>query len=289
MPVASAASVGREYRRRKAAPVRALDDLSFSVNPGEYVALLGPNGAGKSTLLRLLAGLDRPDTGDVHTPPRADLAVVFQRPALDPLLTIRENLRLQAALYNVPDAAAAAAERLGLTDRLNDRVATLSGGLARRADLARALLTQPKLLLLDEPTTGLDHEARAAFLDTLDAQRAADPALAIVLSTHLMDEAARATRVVMIDHGRTVADGPPDDLRGTLGGDRLLRTATDHTALLERCGLTITPDGAHVRAHGDDSVLAAAAAELTTAGASFELAPPTLGDVYLARAGRGLS
>jgi len=289
MPLASLRSVTREYRRRRAATVRALDNLSLDIHPGEFVALLGPNGAGKSTLMRLLTGLDRPDSGTVDAPPRADLGVVFQRPALDPVLTVRENLKLQAAMHNVRADIPAAAQRMGLTDRLDSRIAELSGGLARRADLARALLTNPKLLLLDEPTTGLDHEARAAFLDTLDAQRRDDHALTIVLSTHLMDEAARATRVVMIDRGRVVADGTPGALRRELGGDRVLRTASEHQEALTRHGLTIATEHAGVRASGDDASLAAAAADLARAGAAFELAPPTLGDVYLARAGRDLS
>lgn len=289
MPVASARDVVREYKRRTSAPVRALDGLSFNIEPGEYVALLGPNGAGKSTLMRLLAGLDRPDSGEIHSPAPADLAVVFQRPSLDPLLSVRENLHLQAALYSVADTGAEAAARVGLTDRLDDRVATLSGGLTRRADLARALLTSPKLLLLDEPTTGLDHEARAAFLATLDDQRAANPDLAIILSTHLMDEAERATRVVMIDHGSVVADGSPAELRRQLGGDRVLRAHTDAIPTLESHGLHALREGDRVRATGDDDALAAAAGELAASGASFELTPPTLGDVYLARAGRTLS
>jgi len=288
MPVASLAGAERSYPG-KPEPRRALAGVTLRIEPGEFVALLGPNGAGKSTLLRLLAGLDRPDSGEVHAPPRARLGVVFQKPALDPLLSVRENLELQAALFGLDrrgSRAEHAARELTLSDRLNDRVGSLSGGLARRADLARALLTDPDLLLLDEPTTGLDHEARASFLEAIDARRGRSPNLTVILSTHLMDEAARADRVVLMNEGRVVADGAPDDLRAALGRGPVLRTQSEAAAHLERPGLELTERGRGVTATGDREAIESAAAALLAAGVPFEVAPPTLGDVYLARAGR---
>ncbi len=277
MVIAAVRNVSRVYTaRRKAPEIRAIDGFSLSIEGGEYVALLGPNGAGKSTLLRLLAGLDTPTWGEVEGVSRSELGVVFQKPALDPLLTVRENLCLQAALHGLKDRAERAEETaavLGLSDRLDSRVGELSGGLARRADLARALLTNPTLLLLDEPTTGLDHRARAGFLDAIDEQRAATPGLAVVMSTHLMDEAARATRVALISGGRLIADDSPDALRASVGGSRVLRTAEDNAPLLERYRLSIVTHARVVSATGEADAVTAAAEGLLQAGAAFELAP----------------
>jgi len=298
-PAAIAANVSRVYPARRGAPaVRALDDLSLAIGPGEHVALLGPNGAGKSTLLRLLTGLDRPTAGEVRVlgsaPERARdrLGVVFQRPSLDPVLTIRENLALAAALYGVAsprDRLEEVAEQLEIADRLGSRVGTLSGGLARRADLARALAPAPDLLILDEPTTGLDHAARASFLAALDARRAERPALAILMSTHLMDEARRATRVALLDRGRLVAEGSPDELRASVGAARLLHAPREARAALERAGLEISQTPGGLTGAGDAAQLELAAGELLRAGVSFEVAPPTLGDVYLRLTGRALA
>ena len=292
MVIAAARNVSRVYSARRGVPeIRALDAFSLSLEAGEYVALLGPNGAGKSTLLRLFAGLDAPTSGDVVSVARAELGVVFQKPALDALLTVRENLCLQAALHGLKGRAARAEESaavFGLTDRLDSRAGELSGGLARRADLARALLTKPSLLLLDEPTTGLDHRARAGFLDAIDAQREASAGLAVVMSTHLMDEAARASRVVLISGGRLIADGTPDELRSSLGGSMILRTAEDNTPLLERYRLSVVTHARVASATGEADAVTAAAEGLLHAGFPFELAPPTLGDVYLTATGESL-
>src|SRR5690606_16705070 len=151
------------------------------------------------------------------------------------------NLQLQGALLALSRAhCAAAIERLatelGIADRLQDRVGALSGGLARRVDLARALLGSPELLLLDEPTTGLDIDARMTFLACLERERARRPELTIVMTTHLMDEAERAARVLMLHEGRIVADAPPSELRASLG-ERSVRAPTERRAILERAGL----------------------------------------------------
>lgn len=292
-------NVSRTYRaKRRANPVVALADLTLTVQPGEHLALLGPNGAGKSTLLKLITGLDTPDRGSITvlgTAPqhaRARVGVIFQHPALDPLLTIRENLHLAAALTGLSgatDRLEETARTLGITDRLNDRVATLSGGLARRADLARALLTDPDLLLLDEPTSGLDPGARAHFLDALDQRRAAQPNLTILMSTHLMDEAERATRVALIAKGALVADGTPSELRACLGSDQLISVAAEHEHTLRDAGLTVTRRADRAIGTGQNNQLRAAAQSLLEHGHPFELAPPTLSDVYLALTGTDLS
>jgi ABC-2 type transport system ATP-binding protein len=211
----------------------ALHDVSLSVNPGEIFALLGPNGGGKTTLFRIIATLVRPAAGTVRVfgagigdnapAVRRLLGVVFQSPALDKRLTVRENLRHHGHLYGLRgrplrEAMEAALGRVRLQDRGDDRVLSLSGGLARRAEVAKALLPGPRLLLLDEPTTGLDPGVREELWRDLRALREAQ-GTTIVLTTHLMDEAGACDRVAILDSGRVVLSGRPGDLTAALGGD----------------------------------------------------------------------
>jgi ABC-2 type transport system ATP-binding protein len=220
----------------------ALDDVSLSVDAGEMFALLGPNGGGKTTLFRIIATLVRAAAGNVRvfgadvsgsgaTPVRRLLGVVFQSPALDKRLTVRENLRHHAHLYGLRgqrlrDALEAALARVRLSDRAGDRVISLSGGLARRAEIAKALLPGPRLLLLDEPTTGLDPGVREDLWRDLRALREAQ-GTTIVLTTHLMDEAEACDRVAILDSGRVVLSGRPRDLTSALGGD-IITIDADH-------------------------------------------------------------
>jgi ABC-2 type transport system ATP-binding protein len=300
--------VSRRYARRKQAEIRALDGLSLEVQAGEWVALLGPNGSGKSTLLRMLAGLDRPDEGRVRVLDEAASSrsvaarrgVVSQRASLDALLTVRENLATQGALFGLrgrerAERVVECATRLGVADRLDDRVETLSGGLARRVDLARALVQRPTVLLLDEPTTELDHQSRMGFLDAIEALRS--ETMTIVMTTHLMDEAERADRVAMLDQGRLVADDTPSRLRQSYAG-RIVRCTTstpdeltEARSILE--GVEVDDSGAHeIRAvlTSDESDRAERiVGAMARAGLSFEIGPPTLADAYLAFTGRSLA
>jgi ABC-2 type transport system ATP-binding protein len=215
----------------------ALDGVSFEVAAGEIVGLLGPNGAGKTTTLAVLATLRRPDAGDAEVAgvsTRRDpahvrrlLGLVPQSLAVYPSLTARENLRCFAGVLGLrrragAEAARGALETVGLTDRANDVVATFSGGMQRRLNLACALLHRPAVLLLDEPTVGVDPQSRERILDTVRAQAAAGTA--VLYSTHLMDEAERlCDRVVLMDGGRVVAEGSPASLtRQADGGIRLV-------------------------------------------------------------------
>lgn len=228
----------------------ALRGLGFTVPAGEIFALLGPNGGGKTTLVRIISTLMRPTSGqvvvcgdDVVRQPgrvRHRLGVVFQAPALDVRLTVDENLTHQGHLYGLrgrPLAAriAEALERVGLGDRRRDLVQTLSGGLQRRAELAKALLHQPEVLVLDEPTTGLDPGARRDVWRHLLALRDRD-ATTIVLTTHLMDEAARCDRVGIIHEGRLVAIGAPQALTDALGADVITIAAGDPAGLATKVG-----------------------------------------------------
>lgn len=209
------------YGRRQ-----ALDDLSLSVAQGEIFAFLGPNGGGKTTLFRIISTLIAPTSGTVEVfgidvvkhpaEARKQLAVVFQSPAIDPWLTVLENLRHHGYLYGLSGAPLArgierALERFGLTPRAGDRVGTLSGGLRRRVELAKALLPEPPLLVLDEPSSGLDPTARRELLQELRRLRD-DEGTTIVLTTHMMEEAAVSDRVGILHEGLLVAIGAPDDL-----------------------------------------------------------------------------
>ena len=202
------------------------------------------------------------------------MGIIFQSTALDALLTVHENLALSAAAYGVSKAQGRirdVATSLGIADRLDDRVGTLSGGLARRADLARALLHRPRLLLLDEPTTGLDLESRLRFLDTLTALHHRD-GLSIVYATHHMDEAEHADRVIMLSRGSVVADDSPEALTNR------------HTGVRIHCDDPVSPELASRLknapiAHPDE--LQQLVAELLHAGARFRVGPATLADAYL--------
>ncbi len=226
----------------------ALDDVSFSVREGEIFALLGPNGGGKTTLFRILSTLLPPSGGtariagfDVQSEAadvRQSLGVVFQSPSLDPQLTVAENLRYGGNLYGMHGAALEERLRemafaLRVDDRLDDRVKLLSGGLRRRVEIAKCLLPQPRVLLLDEPSTGLDPVARVDLWNILDQLRRKF-GMTVVLTTHLMDEAERCDRVAILHRGRLLACDTPDELRGTVGADVLTLTAKEPEAFVEK-------------------------------------------------------
>ncbi len=226
----------------------ALAGVDLEIRRGEIFGVLGPNGGGKTTLFKVMATLTPPQTGsveifgeDVARAPyavRRRLGVVFQHPGLDPKLTIDENLRCQAALYGVDGAtfrgrSATLLKRLGLVDRRADRVETLSGGLARRVELAKGLLHGPELLLLDEPSTGLDPGARRDFIDYLVHLRDAD-GMTVVLTTHGMEEAERCDRVAFVDGGNVVAVGTPAALKAEIGGDVVVLHTSDPERLRRR-------------------------------------------------------
>lgn len=225
-------------------PVRALDGISFKVQAGEFVALLGPNGAGKSTLFQLLSGLFVPDSGRISVvghdmlhdpvPALAELGIVFQQPTLDLELTVTANLMFHAGLHGMPPATAQARiegelVRLGLTDNANDKAAKLSGGNRRRVELARALMHEPRVLLMDEPTVGLDPASRGDLLKLLLGMRA-ERGVAVLWATHLCDEVADADRVIVLHRGKILADTPPGQLVQMAG------TATIEEAFLKLTG-----------------------------------------------------
>jgi ABC-2 type transport system ATP-binding protein len=284
----------------------ALDDVSLSVAPGTFVALLGPNGGGKSTLFRICATLQRASEGsvlvfgaDVRTDSatvRRKLGVVFQSPALDQRLTVRENLLHHGRLYGLQGRPLRtgideALVRVGLADRSRDIVSRLSGGLKRRAEIAKVLMTRPSLLLLDEPTTGLDPGVRRDLWRDLASIRASD-GTTIVLTTHLLDEAAAADHVFVLDRGRIVVDGAPETLTRMVGGDviRLLSAAPADLAsrITARFQATATVVDDEVRVEHDQAHTFVAALVDAFPGEirSVHFGRPTLEDVFVHFTGR---
>ena len=229
----------------------ALDDVSWDVTDGELFALLGPNGSGKTTLFRLLSTLipmqhlkSSPSSSIqvFGTSVESDLSsvrhhmgVVFQSPSVDGKLTVFENLRLQASLYGLTGKSAGeriveVSEQLGISERQHDIVDKLSGGLRRRLELAKSLLHRPQLLIMDEPTTGLDPAARIDLWNVL-RQLQQDNGMTIFMTTHLLEEAERADRVAILNEGQLVALDQPDVLRQQLGGDVVSITCADPESL----------------------------------------------------------
>jgi ABC-2 type transport system ATP-binding protein len=216
--------------------IRALDGLELTVEPGTIFALVGPNGAGKSTTVKILTTLAIADEGTAHVEGidvRADpagarrvIGVVGQRSGADPNATGRENLILQGHLYGQPtkaakDRADELLERFALTEAAGRFVRTYSGGMQRRLDVALGLMHHPKVLFLDEPTTGLDPEARTAMWEEITRLAESDK-MTVLLTTHYLDEADRlARRLAIVDHGRVVAEGEPDRLKRELDAQSL--------------------------------------------------------------------
>jgi len=223
----------------------ALDHLSFAVRPGEICGLLGPNGSGKTTLFRILSTLMVPSRGratiagfDVATRPtqvRQQIGVVFQARSVDIKLTVAENLKHQGHLYGLSGALLRkrineVLSRVGLLDRATDIVETLSGGMQRRVELAKGLIHSPSILLLDEPTTGLDPGARRDLWQYLRTLRDED-GVSILVTTHLMEEAEHCDRLAILNEGKLVALGSPFELKSEIGGDVVLfETASESAA-----------------------------------------------------------
>ena len=212
---------------------KALDDISFEIACGEIFGLLGPNGGGKTTLFRILSTLLPPASGtarvfgkDVVAEPlevRKSIGVVFQNQSLDRRLSVEENLTYQGMLYGITGAdlkrrIVFAADSTGIGDRLKDKVEKLSGGLRQRAELAKSLLHQPRLLLLDEPSTGVDPGLRLDFWRYLERMRA-EYGTTVLLTTHLLEEADKCDRLAILDRGQLIATGTPAELKSRIGGD----------------------------------------------------------------------
>jgi ABC-2 type transport system ATP-binding protein len=300
---------------RKSYPkgVTALDGLSFAVAPGSVFALLGPNGAGKSTAVKILTTLAKPDAGrafvgrlDVVASPdavRRRIGVVAQGSAVDVQATGRENMRLQGQLYGMrgdalEQRAQELLERFGLADAADRITRGYSGGMQRRLDIAMAMVHDPAVLFLDEPTTGLDPEVRADMWAEI-AQLAGERRKTVLLTTHYLEEADQlAERVAIVDRGKVVAEGTPDELKRELRGDAIHvdldgeyngQVASALTAL--DAVRDVQLDGRALRARAEDGgravPLVLQALESHGVGvASVRVARPSLDDVYLKYTGR---
>lgn len=312
-PAIEARNLVKTYR----GDVRAVDDLSFSVQPGTIFGLLGPNGAGKSTTVKILTTLSRPDSGeawitgiDVLREPdrvRHVIGCVAQRSGVDLEATARENLTLQGRVYGLGGnelkaRVAELLERFGLTAAANRVTSGYSGGMKRRLDIAMGLIHRPRVLFLDEPTTGLDPEVRADTWREI-SRLASEEGLTILLTTHYLEEADHlAQNLAIVDHGRIVASGTPDQLKGQLHGDAIqielaeIRADGAVQTAIERLGIVreLMVEGRTVRARVDSSATAipAVLAALDGAGlpvASVLVSRPSLDDVYLRHTGRSFS
>lgn len=282
----------------------AVRGVSFDVDHGEVFALLGPNGSGKTTLFRLISTLVPLQQGDIQVlgvsvrehaaAVRGQLGVVFQSPSVDKKLTVLENMMHHGRLYGIRGSqlkqkAASMADRLGLSEKLGSSVETLSGGQRRRVELAQAMLHEPRMLVLDEPATGLDPGARSDLWRYFTGL--ADEGVTIVLTTHLLEEAERADRIGIMHKGKLAALDTPAALQASLGGDTLiLRTADTEalaTALRERFQLTPTLVDGTVRLEQPDGheLVPRLIEVLGPQIEAITLGKPTLEDVFIARTG----
>jgi ABC-2 type transport system ATP-binding protein len=294
--------------------IRAVDGIDLEVRPGEIYGFLGPNGAGKSTTVHMLTTLLPPTAGsarvagyDVATQGalvRDSIGAALQEAALDPQLTAREHMRLQGALHGLPKAERTRRgeeliARVGLTDAADRKVGGYSGGMKRRLDLALALLHGPRVLFLDEPTTGLDIQSRTALWDEV-ARLSRDEGMTVFLTTQYLEEADQlAERVGIIDHGKIVAEGTPQALKGEVGRPTVEAIPAERddrelvAGILDRFGELVpgTPNGAAVRLTDGVQELTEIVRALDAEGvriANLELHAPSLNDVFLAKTGRSL-
>ncbi|WP_029430816.1 ATP-binding cassette domain-containing protein [Blastococcus sp. URHD0036] len=307
----------KTYRStRGAPPVQALDGLSVEVEPGTVFALLGRNGAGKSTAVRVLTTLTRPDSGtalvaglDVLREPdavRRSIGLVGQKPSGDPIATGRENLVLAARIHGMGTTAARARaqellDRFDLSDAADRPVRTWSGGMARKLDVALGITHAPRVLFLDEPTTGLDPEARGQLWAEI-GRLTVEEGVTVLLTTHYLDEADRmAARLAIVDAGRVVVEGTPDGLKRELRGDAVQVDVAEHdvpaalTVLRGLRGLSAAASaGRTVRARteGGAAAVPAVLGALEDAGVHADavtVSRPSLDDVYLSAVGRSLA
>ena len=302
-PVIEAQSLTHHYGERT-----ALSGVDFEVNAGEIFAFLGPNGGGKTTLFRILSTLFPPSEGNARildrdlrkevAEIRSQIGVVFQNPSLDLKLTVWENILHQGHLYglhggSLRSRAREMIERLRITDRSGDRVETLSGGLRRRVELAKGLVHKPRILILDEPSVGLDPGARHDLWEYLEELRRSE-GVTILVTTHLVDEADRANRVLILHQGQVVACDTPESLKGQIGGDVIALKSAETEVLCrgitDRFHIETLVLNGSVRIEKENGH--AFIAELIEAFPgmidSVTLARPTLEDVFIERTGHRL-
>lgn len=282
----------------------ALRGVNLTIRPGEIFALLGPNGSGKTTLFRLLSTLVPIQRGRIEVAGlnvasnalgvRGRIGIVFQSPSLDKKLTVDENIACQAALYGLGGAALntrrdEVLRQMKLTDRRGDFCEKLSGGLKRRVELAKGMLHQPTVMLLDEPSTGLDPAARLDLWQSLRAM--ADQGITVVLTTHLLEEADKADRVAIMFEGQVIADGTPQSLRSELGDGLITIASADldgiEKILRDEMGLQTqrASNQVRIRCESAPAWVPKIADRLGDSVDSISVGRPGLEDVFIAKTG----
>jgi ABC-2 type transport system ATP-binding protein len=299
-PIISVRDVVHRYHDRA-----ALKGVSFDVHPAELFGLLGPNGSGKTTLFRILSTLMVPTSGtakivgfDAVRQPgllRRHIGVVFQAQSVDPKLTAYENLWHQGHLYglrgsDLKQRITEVLSRVGLLDRASDRVETFSGGMQRRIELAKGLLHHPEVLLLDEPTTGLDPGARHDLWQYLQILRDQER-VSIIVTTHLMEEAERCDRLAILNEGNLVALGTPESLTHEIGGDVILLETKDPQSLADRIrskfqvDATVMDNQVRVEIENGHHFVPEVVEAFPGEVRSISVSKPTLEDVFIHRTG----
>lgn len=280
--------------------VKAVDDISFRVEEGELFAFLGLNGAGKSTTISIICGLLSKDSGEVlvngkdidknASEIKSDIGIVFQNTVLDKALTGRQNLKTRAALYGIAgkdfeQRLTELDEMLELSEILDRPIGKLSGGQKRRIDVARALLAKPKILILDEPTTGLDPQSRIMVWNVIEQLRKTD-GLTVFLTTHYMEEAAEADYVVILDSGKIAAAGTPNDLKNQFSGDYIKLYDIDEEVLEEK-GIAFTKENGYLKITVKNTAEAKKMIiENSDIFNDFEIAKGKMDDVFLSATGK---
>ena len=286
--------------------VEAVRGIGFEVQPGETFGFLGPNGAGKSTTIKILCTLADPSSGTARVAGydvkkqrdtvRRNIGLVFQDTTLDNYLTGEQNLRFHADLYGVPKAQLGARmrqvlEMVNLWDRRGAEVATYSGGMKRRLEIARGLLHAPRVLFLDEPTVGLDPQTRSSIWEYINDLKQRED-ITIFLTTHYMDEAENCDRIAIIDHGKIVALDTPEKLKASVGKDRVQITTADDQATIKELKDSFGLDAAMhenlvtFNVESGEQFVPRLFAELTQPIRSVSVARPSLDDVFMSYTGR---
>ena len=269
----------------------AVDDIQLEFEKGSFNAILGPNGAGKSTTISMLIGLKKPTKGQIRYAPNTKIGVVFQASVLDEMLTVRENLTIRAQQYKeiVASRVDDLIHQLGLTAFQKQLYGTLSGGQKRRVDIARALLSQPDILFLDEPTTGLDIQTRKAIWDLLSRLQK-DEGMTIILTTHYLDEADEADQIYIVDHGKMIAQGSATVIKSQYASNILkirFKEMKDLEKLLQT-GMTVKEENELEYLFYPRTSLEAIEylAKVREEIDSFEFRPGTMDDAFIALTGR---
>jgi len=299
-PVISVQNLVHRYQDRT-----ALAGISFDVHPGELFGLLGPNGSGKTTLFRILSTLIVPSAGaaivagfNTYRNPaevRRSIGVVFQEQSVDPQLTAYENLWHQGHLYGLrgsllKNRIREILTRVGLIDRAKDRVETFSGGMQRRIELAKGLLHRPQVLLLDEPTTGVDPGARRDLWQYLRALGEQEN-VTVIVTTHLMEEAERCDRLAILNEGKIVAFGTPDELTREIGGDVILLEAREPRLLADQIrerfhvDASVLDDRVRIEIENGHRFVPDVVEAFPGEIQSLSVSKPTLEDVFIHRTG----